>query len=131
MRVHEHMPPRGSWSHLALLVEGLGRTKAKGRTDLGQCLMDVYRRLVRRGVLIVMSDFLDPSPAVWKSVDLFRRSQFNVTLFHVVHPEEQELPDVPMARFHETEGGGGHFNAEPDVLRDLYRKRFAAHLFDR
>jgi hypothetical protein len=49
-------------------------------------------------------------------------------LFHVVHPEEIELPDVPMARFMETEGGGGRFNVEPEVVRSLYRQRFAALL---
>ena len=90
--------------------------------------MEVYRRIVRRGVLIVLSDFLDPSPEVWKSIDLFRKSQFDVMLFHIVHPEEIELPDVPMARFRESEGGSGQFNAEPDVVRALYRKRFAAFL---
>jgi hypothetical protein len=39
-----------------------------------------------------------------------------------------ELPDVPMARFQDTEGGRGHFKTEPDVVRNLYRKRFAEHL---
>jgi len=127
-RLHEYMMPRASWSHLAVLVETLGRTKAKGRTDLGGCLMEVYRRVVRRGVLVLLSDFLDASPQLWKSIDLFRRSQFDVMLFHVVHPEELELPEVPMARFRETEGGRGAFNTEPDVVRELYRKRFAAFL---
>jgi len=127
-RLHEHLPTRSNWSHLAALVDTLGRSKAEGRTDLGACLMEVYRRVVRRGVLVVLSDFLDPSPQVWKSIDLFRRSKFDVMLFHVVHPEEIELPDVPMARFCETEGGSGRFSAEPEVVRILYRQRFAALL---
>jgi len=127
-RLHEHMAARSNWSHLGTMIATLGRTKAKGRTDLGRCLMEVYRRVTRRGVLIVLSDFLDPSPDVWKSMDLFRRSKFDVMLFQIVHPEELELPDVPMARFRETEGGSGHFNTEPELVRELYRKRFAAFL---
>ena len=127
-RLHEHLPPRSKWSHLATLVETLGNAKAKGRTDLSACRMEVYRRVVRRGVRVGLSDFLDPSPEVWKSIDLFRHSQFDVMLFHIVHPEEIELPDVPMARFRETEGGHGQFNTEPDVVRELYRQRFAAFL---
>ena len=47
-------------------------------------------------------------------------------LFHVVHPEELDLPDVRAARFLETEGGHGHFNAEPEVIRAQYRQRFEA-----
>lgn len=127
-RVHAHLAPRGGFSHLAAVVERLGSARAAGRTDLGGCLMDVYRRLSRRGVLIVLSDFLDPSRDVWKAIDLFRRSQFDVMLFHVAHPEEQELPDVPMARFRDPEGSSGSFMTEPDMVRELYRRRFAAHL---
>jgi uncharacterized protein (DUF58 family) len=126
--VHGHLGARGSWEHLGRVVQTLGRARPAGKTDLGACLMDVYRRVARRGVLIVLSDFLDASEDLWKGVGLFRKSQFDVMLFHVVHPEELELPDVPMARFRETEGGRGRFDAEPDVLRDLYRDRFAAHL---
>ncbi len=127
-RVHAHLPAHANWTHLGTLVEHLGKTRADGRTDLGACLMEVYRRITRRGVLIVLSDFLATSDSLWKSMDLFRRSQFDVMLFHVVHPEEIELPDVPMARFHHTEGEGGSFDAEPDVVRELYRRRFAGFL---
>ena len=127
-RIHTHLRPHSNWIHLGTVVEQLGGARAEGRTDLGGCLMEVYRRIVRRGVLIVLSDFLAPARALWKSLDLFRRSQFDVMLFHVVHPEELELPDVPMARFRETEGAAGSFSTEPDAVRELYRRRFADFL---
>jgi uncharacterized protein (DUF58 family) len=125
--VHRHLPTRSSWIHLAAVVEALGESAAAGSTDLGACLREVYRRISRRGVLIVMSDFLDPSPELWTAVDLFRRSKFDVMLFHIMHPEELELPDVPLARFENPEGEG-RFDAEPAVLRELYRERFARFL---
>jgi len=127
-RVHDHVAPRASWPHLAVILDRLTRARAEGQTDLGACLEHVYSRIGRRGVLVVLSDFLDASPDLWRSIDLFRRSFFDVMLFHVVHPEEIELPAVPMARFVETEGGGGDFRTEPDVVRALYRERFAAFL---
>ena len=126
--VHSHLPAHSDWIHLGAVVDHLGRSRPKGRTDLGACLMEVYRRVTRRGVLIVLSDFLSPSATLWKAMDLFRRSQFDVMLFHVAHPEEIELPDVPMARFRHTEEDSGSFDAEPDTVRDLYRARFAAFL---
>jgi len=76
----------------------------------------------------VFSDFLDAWAKFWKALDLFRRSRFDVILFQVVHPEELELPAVAAARFIETEGGRGYFNAEPDTIRSLYRRRFDAFL---
>ncbi len=123
-RVHEHLPPRGSWTHLRAALDILGSARADGRTDLGSCLDEVHGRISRRGVLIVLSDFLDSSPTLWKSIDLFRRARFDVMLFHVVHPEEMDLPDVAAARFLDAEGPDV-FLAEPDDLRDAYRRRFA------
>jgi len=78
--------------------------------------------------LVVFSDFLDVTERFWKKIDLFRRSRFDVILFHVVHPEEVELPPLAAARFLETEGGRGHFDAEPEAIRVLYRGRFDAFL---
>ena len=123
-RVHTHLPPSASWAHLNRILDSLGRARAESQTDLGACLEQVFGRIRRRGVLIVLSDFLDASVEFWKRIDLFRRSRFDVILFQVAHPEELDLPALAAARFLETEGGRGHFNAEPDVIRSLYRKRF-------
>jgi uncharacterized protein (DUF58 family) len=126
--VDAHLPPSAAWVHLNRILDALGRAKANGRTDLGACLEQVFARIKRRGVLVIFSDFLDVGEDFWKRIDLFRRSRFDVILFHVLHPEEIELPDVAAARFVETEGGRGQFNAEPDDVRRLYRQRFEAFL---
>ncbi len=126
--VHTHLPSRSSFVHLAALVRALGEAEAGGSTHLSVCLREVYRRISRRGVLMVLSDFLDTDPEVWKAVDLFRRSQFDVMLFHVVHPEEIDLPDVPMGRFQACEGPPEALVCEPEVLRETYGRRFARHL---
>ena len=126
--VAAHLPPAASWAHLNRILDSLGRARPEGRTELGSCLEQVFARIKRRGVLVVFSDFLDVSPEFWKRIDLFRRSRFDIILFQVVHPEELDLPALAAARFLETEGGRGHFNAEPDVVRTLYRRRFDAFL---
>lgn len=126
--IHTHVQPRASWPHLTRILETLSQAQAEGQTDLGTCIEEVYARVVRRGVLIILSDFLDPSPKLWTAIDLFRKSHFDVMLFHVVHPEELELPDVPSARFLEPEGGRGRFSVEPDVVREIYRQRFHSFL---
>lgn len=128
VELRDHVRPRNTWPHLAAVLGRLAATSAEGQTDLGACLEEVFARTVRRGVLVVLSDFLDASPRFWRSVDLFRSALFDVMLFHVVHPEELELPAVAMARFVEAEGGPGVFRTEPDVVRELYRQRLSAFL---
>src|SRR6185436_13389219 len=125
--LHRHLPASASWSHLSRVLDALGQARAEGRTDLGACLEQVFTRTKRRGVLAVLSDFLDADPRFWKAIDLFRRSRFDVMLFQVAHPEELDLPPLAAARFIETEGAG-QFNAEPDAIRELYRRRFDAFL---
>jgi uncharacterized protein (DUF58 family) len=127
-RLHSHLPPGASWPHLNRMLDELGRAEAEGRTDLGECLSRVFARIKRRGVLVVLSDFLDAGGSFWKAIDLFRRSRFDVILFHVLHPEELDLPDLATARFLEMEGGTRHFNAEPQTIRAEYRLRFDAFL---
>jgi uncharacterized protein (DUF58 family) len=126
--VHTHLAPSASWPHLGRVLDALGGASANGGTDLGACLDQVFARIHRRGVLVVLSDLLDLTPRFWTAIDLFRRSRFDVMLFQVAHPEELHLPAVTAARFLETEGGGGQFNAEPEVLRARYRRRFDAFL---
>ena len=126
--VVRHLPPATSWPHLNRLLDLLSQARAEGTTDLGGCLEQVFSRIKRRGVLVVLSDFLDASSRFWQCVDLFRRSRFDVMLFQVVHPEELDLPKLAAARFVETEGGSGHFNANPDDIRTLYRRRFEEFL---
>ena len=125
--LQRHLPASASWSHLHRVLDALGRAQAGGRTDLGACLEQVFTRTKRRGVLAVLSDFLDTGERFWKAIDLFRRSRFDVMCFHLAHPEEIDLPVLAAARFLDPEGSG-HFNAEPDAIRALYRRRFDAHL---
>jgi len=125
--LYSHLPASASWSHLNRVLDALGRADAAGRTDLGACLERVFTRTRRRGVLVVLSDFLDTDERFWKAIDLFRRSRFDVMLFHIAHPEELDLPAIAAGRFLDSEGPG-HFNAEPDDVRALYRERFEAHL---
>ncbi|HUR59067.1 MAG TPA: DUF58 domain-containing protein [Opitutaceae bacterium] len=127
-KLHHHLPPGSSWLQLNRVLASLERATAAGRTDLGACLRDLFTRVRRRGVLVIVSDFLDVTDDFWRGIDLFRRSRFDVMFFQVAHPEELDLPALMAARFVEAEGGGGKLNLEPDVARALYRERFEAFI---
>jgi uncharacterized protein (DUF58 family) len=127
-KLQSHLPPSASWAQLNRILDRLGAASASGKTDLGLCLEQVFSQARRRGVLAIFSDFLDVTPEFWQRIDLFRRSRFDVILFHILHPEELELPQLGNARFVETEGGLGRFNVEPDVIRAVYQERIEMFL---
>lgn len=122
-RVHEHLAPARSWARFDQLLGKLDRAEARGATDLAAALTAIYTRVKRRGMLLLFSDFLEEGRGLWGAVDLFRKSHFDVVLFHVVHPEELMLPDIAAGRFTDPEGPAPAFRAEPEVVRELYVKR--------
>ena len=125
--LHHHLRPTSGWIHLAALVKTLGDTRAEGNTDLGAALGQLFGRASGRGVLIIFSDFLGVDASFWRSLDLFRRSHNDVLLFHIIHPEEETLPEAPLARFVDCEGAKGAFTAEIAVVRQAYMQRFRDH----
>src|SRR2546427_2951960 len=53
-KLNTHLPPAASWAHLNRILDSLGRAEPKGQTDLGSCLEQVFGRIRRRGVLVVL-----------------------------------------------------------------------------
>jgi hypothetical protein len=111
-------------AHLQAAIETMPTRPA---TDLAGGLTALFQRLVRRGVLLLLSDFLvDDLEAVFASVRLFRHRRWEVIVLHVVHPEEERLPEGPAFRFEGLEGEG-RADCSPAEIRELYQKRFESH----
>ena len=58
-RVREHVPPRGTPAHLQAITSVLERVEYGDETDLSRSLHELSRQLVRRGLIVVLSDLLD------------------------------------------------------------------------
>jgi len=124
----EFLPPGRTPGHVAHLLDLIEELKTAPVTRLGQGLRDLYLRLARRGVLIVLSDFLvDDLDDVFGAVRLFRHRQFEVILLHIVHPDEERLPEGTAFRFVGLENDGS-VDASPREVREIYRERFEAHV---
>ena len=122
------VPPGGTPGHVARLLEEIEALQGLPVTRLGQGLRELYRRLARRGVLLIMSDFLvDDLDDVFGAVRLFRHRQFEVILLHVVHPDEKRLPEGAAYRFVGMENDGS-VDASPREIREIYAQRFEAHM---
>jgi uncharacterized protein (DUF58 family) len=120
-------PPGSRSAHVQGIQQTIETLETKPTTDLATGLRDLFGRLNRRGVLVLMSDFLveDLEP-VFNSLRLFRHRHWEVVCLHVVHPEEERLPDGLAYRFEGLENDG-RIDASPAEVRKLYEERFAAH----
>jgi uncharacterized protein (DUF58 family) len=117
------VPARGGTQHLrALLLKAITapRGDGNGRTDLAAALREVDRLARRRGLVVVVSDFLtDPA---WEKALRALATRHQVLAVEVVDRRELELPDVGLLSLIDPETGASIEVQTSDA--DL-RRRFA------
>jgi uncharacterized protein (DUF58 family) len=125
--VRSFLPPGATTTHVKQIQEQIERMDTRPATKMGGALRAVYQRMSRRGVLILMSDFLDDDlDDVFSALRLFRHQYWEVVVLHIVHPDEERLPEGLAYRFAGLEGEGV-MNCTPGDIREEYAKRFDAH----
>lgn len=100
------IPARSGRVHMqALLRRVLGSldNPQPGRTDLTAGLRRIAGTAKRRGLIVVISDFLDPG--LWDTALRTLALRHDVLCIEVVDPVELELPDVGMLVLHDTVTG--------------------------
>jgi uncharacterized protein (DUF58 family) len=123
----EHLPPAGTQSHAMRIQGAIESMETRPESRLGAALRDLFQKSGRRGVLMVLSDFLlDDAEEAFGAVRLFRHRHWEVVILHLIHPVEERLPEGLAYRFEGLEGEG-MVDCSPAEIRALYEARFAAH----
>ncbi|MHC4398160.1 MAG: DUF58 domain-containing protein [Planctomycetota bacterium] len=127
-RLREVLPPAGTASHVEHLQEVIEGLATRPTTRMAPPLRGLFEQSKRRGVLLLMSDFIvDDLEEVFAAVRLFRHRAWEVIVLHFVHPDEERLPDGTAYRFEGLENDG-RVDCSPAAIRAAYRERFGAHL---
>jgi uncharacterized protein (DUF58 family) len=125
-----YFPPSSSVQQCTLLHEVIGKMFPSGKTFLAEALSDLCLRGQRRGVLILLTDFLVPNmnmePILSSLRQLRMRGWENIVL-HLVHPDEQQLPAGNAFRFVGLEYDG-FVNCHASQVRKEYVERFEKHM---
>ncbi|MEX1098740.1 MAG: DUF58 domain-containing protein [Planctomycetales bacterium] len=123
----EFVPTGGTPSHVAHVQRVIENVATRPAARMGPALEQLFRRTERRGVLLLMSDFLaEDLEAVFAAVRLFRHRQSEVVILHLIHPEEERLPEGAAFRFEGLENDG-RVDCSPHEIRAAYQQRFEAH----
>jgi uncharacterized protein (DUF58 family) len=122
-RVDVWVPPRSRYTHLMHLCELLVRNapKPEASTNLlagATHLLEVSRR---RGLVFVISDFLDPDPHFFNVLKQLRSRRYQVFMLQILDPWELTFPFDDMTVFKSLESGR-EILAEPRVIREAYLK---------
>ncbi|MEV6368925.1 DUF58 domain-containing protein [Micromonospora musae] len=121
------MPARSGRREAQGLLRAVAGTELRpGRSDLGALIEMLNRPPRRRGLAVVVSDFLAP-PGQWSRPLRKLRVRHDVLAVEVVDPRELELPDVGVLPVVDPESGELHEVQTADPrLRHRYAEAAAA-----
>lgn len=126
-RVREYLPSRPGQPHLRRLLVTLSKVRASGETRPATPLRRAADLLNRRGALILLSDLYDEDTATEAELRRAARIGHDVTVFHVLTPEEIDFGYGGDVEFEDLESHRTLLANAP-ASRDAYRAEFAAFL---
>ncbi|MGV3616813.1 MAG: DUF58 domain-containing protein [Fimbriimonas sp.] len=124
-----YVPHGGTTMALQRSLVALERIQPGGPTQLATALQALFGIVRRRGLLIVISDFLDDTDALFSALGMFAHKGFSILLFQTLTPDELNLPNTPNALFKDPESSLT-IAAEPDSIRKAYQDEMRAFIED-
>ncbi len=127
-KLHKFISPGASMSHRSLVHQAIEGLRPAGETDLAKGLDGLLLQAGRRGVLLILSDFLVPDlqPLI-AALRKFRSRGWEIITLHLTHPDEVSLPAGHAFRFQDLESTG-QINCQMSEIRTAYAARFQEHL---
>jgi uncharacterized protein (DUF58 family) len=122
--IREYVPP--SARHLEFGLYALDRVAEPRPGVLAPPLSLLTERLVRRGIIVLISDLYDEPEAVAKAVRPLRYRGHDVIVFHVLDPAEIEFPFDEAASFLDMETGD-RMPIVPSAVREHYQALVRQH----
>ena len=123
-QIMNHIPPRSKPSHFQHILHGLATLEPKGSTQIGEVIESLVERLSGRGILIIVSDFLTKETKIEKKLKLLISRGLEVTLFHILDPDEVSLPFEGDIVFESLEDDSP-VGLDPADIRKVYKQTIA------
>jgi uncharacterized protein (DUF58 family) len=123
-RIAFRMPASARPGHLHALLLALEELKPGERSDLGRPLHQLADALLKRSLVVLISDLLDdPEPAI-KGLRHLKFRGTDVVVFQVLDPHELTFPFRGPSRFRDVESAD-EVTADPASVRAVYLRELA------
>jgi uncharacterized protein (DUF58 family) len=121
------LPPRRSAAHLRLLFDILEEAQPAGPSRLPEVLHELAETIRQRALVVIVSDlFMDPA-VLSSSFSHLRFRRHDVSVFHLLDPQEIGFKFQRPTRFIDMEGGGSIFT-DPVDIADRYHQAVTGYL---
>jgi uncharacterized protein (DUF58 family) len=115
------LPASSRAGHLRGVLVTLDRLRPGKKTNVSKPLHQLADSLVKRGMVVLISDLLDDPAEVIRGLKHFQFRGNDVIVFHVLDPHETDFPFEHATRFEDLETEE-EIMAVPGVVRDHYLK---------
>jgi len=122
--VVEYVP--ASAKNLDLCLHTLHRARAGRPGELRKPILKATESLARKGILVLISDFYEPTEEVVRAVRVLQSPGHDVMVFHLLDPAELEFPFQGPSTFQDMESGES-LPLVPEKVREGYRGLLEAH----
>ena len=116
------LPCAASRNQAMELFAALARAQAGGKTVISQDLFGIVQAVVRRGISVVISDFFTTDDSGFELLRQLHAHRQETLVFHVLSPEELELPETGEWILEDSETGEERI-VHLDEVRSSYRER--------
>ncbi len=124
--VGDYLPPRHRPGHLRRLLFLLDRPAAGRGTDLTAPLARAAELLRKRGLVVLISDFLAPLDRLDRALLELAAGGHEIVVFQILDPAETTFAFRNPAVFEDLESGR-ILQLDPGAARAEYQRRLAAH----
>ena len=128
-QLRSYIPPRHGSAHLHAVMSELEKAIPGGETNISATFNELAQRIVRRGLIIIISDLLDNPEQVLRSLKHFRHKKHEVIVFHILDPAELTFPFDGPVIFRDLETQG-QLSVDAELLRDEYLKQMNGLISD-
>ena len=118
-KLQQYIEPKSTLGILADISRELENVEPQPRTAIAEILHEFAGRMSRRGMVMVFSDLLDNTDEFIKGINHLRFRGHNVTVFHILDPQEIEFPLNGVWRFEGLEDDG-ELITQPARVRKAY-----------
>ena len=125
--VDEYIPARFRHGQLRQIYQSLEKAEGGKSTDLTKPLERVAGQMRKRGMVILISDFLAPIDGLERDLGYLASSGNEVVVFQVLDPQELNFKFDEPALFTDLETGQQIY-IDPDQTRSSYKTKLEEHL---
>lgn len=126
-KTRQYLPPRTRGGHIRDLLVALEAAYPAGRTEPARAIAEIGEIADRRSLIVVFSDLLDAPAELADRLRQVRSRGNDVVLFHLLDPDEVELPYDDVTDFEGMEPEDGRrLLVDPRDLAASFRRESAA-----